>query len=201
MPRWFFLLFFPAIAIAQGDVTNERVLAEADTGENWFLKGGSFRGDHYSPLEEINEETVGNLGLACAVRSKAQPITADTEVYLADTLGELKSFLAHARVVIMGGSFNRTGGHNLIEPASLGCAIITGPSDDNIAEDIALLGPGKGILQVEDWDACWHEIGRLIEQPESAEALGREARTRIARQPDIVQQYLAEITPYLTDRD
>jgi 3-deoxy-D-manno-octulosonic-acid transferase len=137
------------------------------------------------------------LGLRFAVRSKAQAIGDDTEVYLADTLGELGSLLAYARVVIMGGSFNTTGGHNLIEPANLGCAIITGPSDSNIVEDIDMLGAGSGVLQVENMAACWREITRLLENPEQAEALGREAQSRLAQQPNIVQDYLAAIKPYL----
>ncbi|UCH39110.1 MAG: hypothetical protein JSU67_13195 [Gammaproteobacteria bacterium] len=140
---------------------------------------------------------IETLGLSYAVRSKAQPVEAGTEVYLADTLGELKSLLAYARVVVMGGSFDRSGGHNLIEPASLGRAIITGPSDNNIVEDIEMLQHGKGVLQVGDMAACWREIKRLLEQPQEAEALGREAQARLAQQPDIVQQYLTEITPYL----
>jgi 3-deoxy-D-manno-octulosonic-acid transferase len=138
-----------------------------------------------------------NLGLRFAVRSKAQAIGDDTEVYLADTLGELGSLLAYARIVIMGGSFNSTGGHNLIEPANLGCAIITGPSDSNIVEDIDMLGAGSGVLQVENMAACWREITRLLENPEQAEALGREAQSRLAQQPNIVQDYLAAIKPYL----
>jgi 3-deoxy-D-manno-octulosonic-acid transferase len=109
------------------------------------------------------QSQIERLGMRYAVRSKAQPIAPDTEVYLADTLGELKSFLAHAGVVVMGGSFDNTGGHNLIEPASLGCAIVTGPSDGNIAEDIEMLG--DGVVQVEDMGACWREITRLLEQP------------------------------------
>jgi hypothetical protein len=54
-------------AFASGDVTNSRVLAESASGENWFLKGGNFRGEHYSPLSQINDETVDGLGLAWAV--------------------------------------------------------------------------------------------------------------------------------------
>jgi 3-deoxy-D-manno-octulosonic-acid transferase len=140
---------------------------------------------------------IENLGMICSVRSKAQPVTQDTEVYLADTLGELKLLMAHARIVIMGGSFDSTGGHNLIEPANLGRAIVTGPSDSNIAEDIKMLGPGQGVLQVENMADCWVAIDELLEHPERAEALGREAQSRLAKQPDIVQLYLAAISPYL----
>jgi len=88
MRWWFFLAFFPAITFAQGDVTDERVLAEAGRGENWFVKGGSFRGDHYSPLSQVNEDTVGNLGLAWSTElpipdgTPTTPIVVDGVIYL-----------------------------------------------------------------------------------------------------------------------
>lgn len=140
---------------------------------------------------------IENLGMNYSVRSKAQTIEQNTEVYLADTLGELKPLMAFARIVVMGGSFDTTGGHNLIEPAVLGCTIITGPSDSNIAEDINLLGVDCGVLQVEDMTACWSAITRLINQPQAANALGREAQARLAQQPDIIQQYMTFIRPWL----
>jgi 3-deoxy-D-manno-octulosonic-acid transferase len=143
------------------------------------------------------QSEIEKLGMNYAVRSKAQAIDQSTEVYLADTLGELKSLMAHARVVIMGGSFDTTGGHNLIEPAALGCAIITGPSDSNIVEDINMLGIDNGVLQVENMTACWQAIMRLISHPQAADALGDEAQSRLAQQPDIIQQYLTAIKPWL----
>lgn len=140
---------------------------------------------------------INRLGMNFSVRSKAQSIDNNTEVYLADTLGELNALMAYARVVIMGGSFDTTGGHNLIEPASLGCAIITGPSDSNIADDIAMLGKNQGVIQVEDMTACWTTLIGLLEQPERAQALGREAQSRLSQQPDIVRQYMNTINDWL----
>jgi 3-deoxy-D-manno-octulosonic-acid transferase len=137
------------------------------------------------------------LGQRYSVRSQEQPVTAETEVYLADTLGELAALMAHARIVIMGGSFDDTGGHNLIEPASLGCTIITGPSDSNIRDDIEMLGVDHGLLQVDSIDACWASILVLLDNPEQAQALGRDAQARLAHQPDILQSYLDALTPYL----
>ena len=63
------LISLPTAAAGQwvANVANERVLAESTTGENWFLKGGSFDGDHYSPLSQINEENVGDLSLAWTI--------------------------------------------------------------------------------------------------------------------------------------
>jgi quinohemoprotein ethanol dehydrogenase len=73
---------------AQGKVTNERVLEESATGENWLLKGGNFHGEHYSPLSQVNEENVADLGLAWATDLpvpdgiSATPIVVDGVIYL-----------------------------------------------------------------------------------------------------------------------
>jgi len=105
--------------------------------------------------------------------------------------------MAHAQIVIMGGSFDRTGGHNLIEPAALGCAIITGPSDSNIREDIELLGDGKGIIQVPDVAACWQKIEHLLANPDQAKELGIQAQQAVRQRTHILNDYLTTIKPYL----
>lgn len=83
-----------------------------------------------------------------AVRSKNQPITADTEVYLLDTVGELKNYFSRASVVIMGGSFVPVGGHNVMEPASRNSAIITGPYMDNFREELDLMLEQNAIIYI-----------------------------------------------------
>ena len=73
---------------AAGDVTEKRVLAESSQGENWFLKGGNFRGEHFSPLNEISDKNVGDLGLAWVSDLPAPdgiaatPIVVDGVIYL-----------------------------------------------------------------------------------------------------------------------
>ena len=75
-------------AVAEGDVTEKRVLEEAATGENWFLKGGNFRGEHFSPLSQVKDENVADLGLAWATDLpipdgiSATPIVVDGVIYL-----------------------------------------------------------------------------------------------------------------------
>jgi len=144
------------------------------------------------------QQQLKKLGVNYAIRSQSQAINANTEVYLADTLGELKALMAHARIVVMGGSFDASGGHNLIEPASLACPIITGPSDSNIREDIALLGDGTGIYQVRDMAECWEKITLLLDNPDQSKALGQHALQAVTNQPDVLDRYLVEIRPYLS---
>jgi len=143
------------------------------------------------------QQQLTQLGLNHATRSLSQSINPQTEVYLADTLGELKALMAHALIVIMGGSFDQSGGHNLIEPASLGCAIITGPSDANIREDIALLGDEQGIFQVHDMVACWEKITLLLDDPDRSGELGQHALSVVRDQSNVLDRYLAEIAAFL----
>lgn len=77
-------------------------------------------------------------GYRFATRSRGEVPSADTEVFLLDTLGELTQFYAAADVAFVGGSLVRVGGHNLLEPAALGIPSLTGPHYYN-AEDIAEL--------------------------------------------------------------
>jgi 3-deoxy-D-manno-octulosonic-acid transferase len=143
------------------------------------------------------QQQLSQLGIDYATRSLSQTVNQQTEVYLADTLGELKALMAHARIVIMGGSFDQTGGHNIIEPAALGCPIITGPSDENIREDIELLGKGSGIIQVADIVVCWQKIEYLLSNPDQARALGKQACQAVSQKAGILEDYLTEIKPYL----
>jgi len=69
-------------------------------------------------------------GLSTARRSQNESIDAITDVYLADTLGELGLFYRLAKVVFVAGSF-RWQGHNPIEPALLGSAVVSGPNVAN----------------------------------------------------------------------
>ena len=79
---------FALSAIAAADVTNKRVLDESASGENWFLKGGRFDGQHYSPLAQIDEDNISDLGLEWTVDLPTQdgiattPIVIDGVIYL-----------------------------------------------------------------------------------------------------------------------
>ncbi len=152
---------------------------------------------HPARSKSIQQQLKG-LGVNYAIRSQSQAVDANTEVYLADTLGELKALMAHARLVVMGGSFGEFGGHNLIEPATLACPIITGPSDSNICDDIALLGDGTGIFQVRDMAECWEKITLLLDNPDQSRALAQHALQAVSNQADVLDRYLTEIQPYLS---
>jgi len=137
------------------------------------------------------------LGLNMQQRSREPAIKADTQLYLADTLGELKSLMAHALVVVMGGSFAPVGGHNVLEPAALGKPIISGPSDDNIRQDIALLSQQNAMIQVTSFEQLAQKMTHLLENPQQREQLAENVRSVIQTQAHILDNYLLAIQRYL----
>ena len=82
------LVILCGVALAAGNVTEERVQQESAAGDHWFLKGGNFEGWHYSPLDEIHSGNVDQLGLAWSLPLDvpdgiaATPIVVDGVIYL-----------------------------------------------------------------------------------------------------------------------
>ena len=73
-----------------------------------------------------------------------------TDVYVADTVGEMGLFYRLANIVLMGGTLVPIGGHNLIEPAKLGAAILHGPHVHSATEIYAAIDQARGALMVKD---------------------------------------------------
>ncbi|KAJ8423704.1 hypothetical protein Cgig2_030708 [Carnegiea gigantea] len=67
-------------------------------------------------------------GLNIAVRSDGSKLTSATNIYVIDTLGELKLFYGMMPIAVIGGSFLPSlAGHNVSEAAAAACAVLTGP--------------------------------------------------------------------------
>jgi 3-deoxy-D-manno-octulosonic-acid transferase len=75
-----------------------------------------------------------DAGLRVVSRSEQLWPDAETQVFVIDTMGELTRFYACAQVAFVGGSLQPIGGHNLLEPAATGTAILTGPHLHNFTE-------------------------------------------------------------------
>lgn len=89
---------------------------------------------HPHRLAEILKQ-LSPFDLNIAVRSKKESVSDDTNIYIADTIGELKQFIAGSEFVLMGGSFVEKGGHNILEVAQLGKAVIFGPDMSNFMDE------------------------------------------------------------------
>jgi len=122
-------------------------------------------------------------GLAQARRSQKDSITADTQVYLADTLGETGLWYALSPIVCLCGSFTPVGGHNPYEPAYAGAAVIHGPLYANFAHTYADFDASGGASEVDNADQLAHAVGTLL-QDHAALAAQREASRAFAHAQD-----------------
>lgn len=90
------------------------------------------------------------LGLKTAQRSLGEDITAGTQVYLADTLGELGVLYTLCPIAFLGGSFGSEGGHNPYEPVSFNTALLYGPNVKNFSDAYAALAQDGAALQIQE---------------------------------------------------
>lgn len=136
------------------------------------------------------------LNVNYSVRSHQQPITTDTQVYLADTFGEMGLWFSHCQFVIMGGSFVDIGGHNLLEPAFFERCVVTGPSDTNIKEDIEFLKQHDGVIQVQSVDELKSCVNQLLENEEEIKMIGMNSKLAVSQQQTIIPDYVTAIQSY-----
>ncbi len=86
---------------------------------------------------------IQEAGLQMARRSADEEVTAQTQVYLADTMGELMHWYALADAALVGGSLVDVGGHNPVEPASVATPIVMGrytQSCQSVVDKLASVG-------------------------------------------------------------
>ncbi len=125
-------------------------------------------------------------GYRFVLRSRGGTLGPETDLYVADTLGELGLFLRLADVVIMGGSFASSlglppvGGHNPLEPARLGKPSIAGPDAANWATVTAELRAAGGLSVVSGPADLPGFIAPLLADPDAARAMGERARRAAA---------------------
>jgi 3-deoxy-D-manno-octulosonic-acid transferase len=83
-----------------------------------------------------------------AERSANDPITPQTDIYVGDTLGEMGLLYRTAGIVCIAGSFAALGGHNPVEPALLGNALIAGPDMRNFDDACRALQATGGLARI-----------------------------------------------------
>lgn len=119
-----------------------------------------------------------------------------TEIYVADTLGELGLLYRLAPVAFVGGTLDDSGGHNPIEPALLDCAVLHGPGVVNAEESFAALDAAGGAVQVAGVDDLAAELGRLLANPAAVAAMAAAGRATVADATGALDRTLAALRPF-----
>lgn len=138
-------------------------------------------------------------GLTVAQRSRAEPVAAATDVYLADTIGELGLWYRLAEIVFVGGSLVAHGGQNLLEPAKLDCAILAGPHTANFARLTDGLTEARALRQVGGPADLTAVVAELLAQPAACQEMAAAAKSYAAAQAGVLDRIMAALAPLLED--
>lgn len=142
-------------------------------------------------------ELVSDRQLGLARRSRGEPISASTDVYLGDTLGEMGLFYSLAPVTFLGGSFTDAGGHNPVEAALSGSALVTGPRVSNARAVYKDFWIGNAAGKAETPEELGVRIGRLLSEPAKAQRQAGRARTLVEAGRGTLDKSLDYLAPYL----
>ena len=142
-------------------------------------------------------------GYRFALRSQGRQPDNETDLYVADTLGEMGLFLRLADVVVMGGSFSAAlekppvGGHNPLEPARLGKPAVTGPDMTNWAAITEALVDAGGLqIVAAPWDLP-AAIVPLLADEKAARAMGDRGRRAAAEAGSGLERLMDNLLPLL----
>ncbi|AIN60529.1 lipid IV(A) 3-deoxy-D-manno-octulosonic acid transferase [Pseudomonas soli] len=123
-------------------------------------------------------------------RSTGDAVTAQTQVLLGDTMGELLFLYALADIAFVGGSLVPTGGHNPLEPAALALPVLMGPHVFNFLEISAMLREAGALQQVDDAEGLAAAVRRLVELPQDARRMGEAGRAVMQANQGALQRLL-----------
>lgn len=136
---------------------------------------------------------IAALGSDAPRRSLQQPI-GEAPVYVADTLGELGLFYASASIALVGGSLlSSLKGHNPIEPAKLGAAILSGPHVESFQDVFDGLFAAEAALRVSDAAAIAGAVAALWRDPAARARQIESARAFAAQGADAFEATVARL--------
>ena len=141
------------------------------------------------------------MGYSVAQRSAGEAITAKTDIYLADTMGELGLFYRAAEIVFMGGSLIAHGGQNPLEAARLNNAILTGPHTHNFSAIIARFVAAQAIQVVANATELKEALKTLLADARARDGLAANAADLVEQSrgaSSIILQKLSELVTRVT---
>jgi 3-deoxy-D-manno-octulosonic-acid transferase len=122
--------------------------------------------------------------------------TINGGIFLLDSVGELAAVYALADIAFVGGSLVPTGGHNILEPAQHGAAIVVGPHTFNFREIVSIFEQGEAI-KIVTAETVASQFLALLHQPEERRRLGRLAKDLFDRHAGATRRTLEALSPLL----
>lgn len=141
--------------------------------------------------------SLGGLGLKTQLRSRSADVLPETEIYIADTIGELGTFYAISDVALVGGSLVKHGGQNPIEAIRLDACVLTGPYTHNFKDAYRSLIRDGGAIEVRSSDDIARHVTRLHTNRQAAAAMRSSAQRSLDSMKGALDKTLGAIQPFL----
>lgn len=136
-------------------------------------------------------------GLPFALRSTGGLPQAADEIYIVDTLGELGLFYRVAPLACIGRSFSNDGGggHNPIEAAQLGCAVIHGPHIQNLAALYDEMNEAGAALRLRDRNDFYEQLDKFLGNGFLCDQLRDRGAAFVTAKAQILDRVLSALAP------
>jgi 3-deoxy-D-manno-octulosonic-acid transferase len=149
---------------------------------------------------------ISSEGFALQRRSQwspPQPIRSG--IFLLDSVGELAAVYELADIAFVGGSLVPTGGHNILEPAQYGAAILVGPHTFNFREIVSLFEQGSaeegGAVKIVTAETLGPEFLWLLGHPEERQRMGRLAKELFVNHAGATRRTMEALAPLLQPQE
>ena len=139
---------------------------------------------------------LNRLGLTTALRSAQEMITPKTDIYIADTIGEMGLWYDIAGIVFIGGSLIPHGGQNFIEPSRVRDAVIVGPHMHNFTDAMSRAKKADAVMQVVDTEELGEVVSELLANKNLLEAKQSLAYNWAASETKVLDGIMDKIKAY-----
>jgi 3-deoxy-D-manno-octulosonic-acid transferase len=188
----------PIIVAASTHPGEEEILLEAHrTLAGFFPSLLSVVVPRHPDRGEAIARMIAASGLTATLRSREELPTANTDIYVADTMGELGLFYRLAPIVFMGGSLIEHGGQNPIEAVQLGASIVHGPHVFNFTDVYEALDSAGGAKRADTLEALVKQLGQLLADPAARDLSIAAAERVVVQLGGALDRTLAALEPYL----
>jgi 3-deoxy-D-manno-octulosonic-acid transferase len=150
--------------------------------------------ERFAEVANLLDRDGGDWARFSELERDGQTTARHARVILLDCMGILRSCFPFACLVFVGGTLAPVGGHNVLEPAAEGCAVVLGPHTEHVAEMVRLLVAAGGAHQVADAEDLGRVVAWLGADAEAARGTGARAAEVAAAQRGAVERHLRVIT-------
>jgi 3-deoxy-D-manno-octulosonic-acid transferase len=188
----------PVVVAASTHPGEEEILVETHkTLAGFFPKLLTVIVPRHADRGEAIARMIAASGLNAALRSREELPIAATDIYVADTMGEMGLFYRRAPIVFMGGSLVAHGGQNPIEAVRLGASVVHGPHVFNFTDVYETLDAAGGARKADSQEALVKQLGQLLADPKVRDAQLAASERVVEQLGGALERTLTALEPYL----